>query len=178
MKGTAHSAAAIALVPRNLHSQSFVSRIIEAFDRASLAPGSIEVEITETAIIQDSRAMHRRLSQLKEAGATIALDDFGDGYTSVRHLTSLPIDRLKVDRSLVSRVGADRAKARIVSAIILMAKDLGLVTVAEGVEDKGTEAFLRQHDCDLVQGFLYSRPVESERVRQTPLAPRNTERSG
>ncbi|PWG61336.1 putative bifunctional diguanylate cyclase/phosphodiesterase [Spiribacter halobius] len=155
---------AINLAPRNLHSPKFVARVIEALGHAGLDPRSLEVEITETAIIQDSRAMHRRLSQLKEAGATIALDDFGDGYTSVRHLTSLPIDRLKIDRSLVSRVRAERAQARIVSAILLMARDLGLQTVAEGVEDEATETFLREHDCQFAQGFFYSRPVAPEEV--------------
>lgn len=159
-------AVAVNLSPRNLHSEKFVQRTIQAIESAALDPRSLEIEITETAIIQDSRAMHRRLSQLKEAGATIALDDFGDGYTSVRHLTSLPIDRLKIDRSLVSRVCSDRAQARIVSAILLMARDLGLQTVAEGVENAATEGFLEAHGCDLVQGFYYSRAVEPDQLWQ------------
>ena len=145
--------------PRNIENPQLFATILEEIQGVGLDPRWIELEITESAIINDAKAVAYNLHELKEAGVSIALDDFGNGYTSVRHLTALPIDKLKIDRSLIDRVNTDVRRMRIVSAIIHLARDLGLRTVAEGVEDAETEHYLRQEGCEMAQGFHYSKPL-------------------
>ena len=99
---------------------------------------------------------------MREAGIKIALDDFGTGYSSLSYLTKLPVDTLKIDRSFVNGITTDTDKKSIVATILSMARSLGKVTVAEGVETREQHAFLRQMNCDEIQGYLISPPVSAE----------------
>lgn len=157
-------AVAINVSPRNLSDQQLSDIILDELRQQRLRPDRLELEVTESAIIHDSKELRDSLSGLKEVGVSVSLDDFGAGYTSVRHLTSLPIDKLKIDRSLVDRVTNDRRRMRIVSALISMAKDLDLCTVAEGIEDAETTAHLQREGCDIGQGFYFSKPVPPEQI--------------
>ncbi|MCC5810130.1 MAG: GGDEF domain-containing protein [Ectothiorhodospiraceae bacterium] len=155
---------AINVFPRNLESRELSRFILQELANQRLGANRLELEVTESAIIDDPMALRDSLEALKDAGVSVALDDFGAGFTSVRHLTTLPIDKLKIDRSLVDRVTNDRRRMRIVSAVISMAKDLNLRTVAEGIEDAETTAHLKCDGCDIAQGFYFSKPLPAHQV--------------
>ena len=126
---------------------------------AGIRPERIELEITESLILDDADANIQMLRSLSEAGFSLAIDDFGTGYSSLSYLKRFPVDSLKIDRSFVRDLHCDRDDATICAAILAMAHELGLKVVAEGVENEQQLEFLRRHGCDLVQGFLFSKPV-------------------
>ena len=125
----------------------------------------LEIEITESCI-QTGEQTLEAAHALKSLGLTLAIDDFGTGYSSMVSLRSLPIDRIKIDRSFVKRLPSDSNDAAITSAIIAMSKALGLKTLAEGVETREQLEFLRLHGCDEAQGFLFSQPIPAEAFRE------------
>jgi FOG: EAL domain len=130
-----------------------------ALKRSGLASSLLEVELTETAIVEDGAATARQLEALQDLGVTVALDDFGTGYSSLNHLRTLPISRVKIDRSFVSQVSDERRSAAIVGAMIDLIHSLGLEAIAEGIETQEDLNFLRGYACDLGQGYLFSRPI-------------------
>ncbi|BAN36087.1 hypothetical protein SCD_n02279 [Sulfuricella denitrificans skB26] len=119
----------------------------------------LELEMTESAMMEDTDRVIRVLRELKEAGMTISIDDFGTGYSSLSYLKQFAIDKLKVDQSFVREITRDPKDAAIVVAIITMAHSLGLNVIAEGVETEGQLEYLRSHGCDEMQGYFFSRPV-------------------
>lgn len=157
---------ALNISPRNIEDQQLFAMILQEIRQQGVAPHRIELEITESAIIDDASAVARNLAELKNAGVSVALDDFGAGFTSVRHLTTLPIDKLKIDRSLIDGVTHNNDRMRVVAGITGLAHDLGLDTLAEGVEDLETENYLREEGCRAAQGFYYSKPVPAAQFFQ------------
>ncbi len=131
-----------------------------------LAPQFLELEITETALMQDADAAVATLHQLKSQGIRLAVDDFGTGYSSLSYLKQLPIDTLKIDNCFVRGVVSDPKNQVILTSAIQMGHQLGLSIVAEGVETEAEQAFLSQHQCDFVQGYLLGRPMTSEHLQQ------------
>ncbi|MBU1691972.1 MAG: EAL domain-containing protein, partial [Gammaproteobacteria bacterium] len=119
----------------------------------------LELEMTESAVMEDTERVIRVLRELKEAGMAISIDDFGTGYSSLSYLKQFAIDKLKVDQSFVRELTRDPKDAAIVVAIITMAHSLGLNVIAEGVETEGQLEYLRSHGCDEMQGYFFSRPV-------------------
>ncbi|MFA7318697.1 MAG: EAL domain-containing protein [Sulfuricella sp.] len=119
----------------------------------------LELEMTESAVMEDADRVIRILRELKEAGTSISIDDFGTGYSSLSYLKQFAIDKLKVDQSFVREITRDPSDAAIVVAIITMAHSLGLNVIAEGVETEGQLEYLRSHGCDEIQGYFFSRPV-------------------
>lgn len=150
---------AVNISARNLTDTDLTAFVRDRLRHYRVTPGMVELEITETAVAQDPATAQRVLRDLKRLGVKLSLDDFGDGYTSLRHLTSLPLDRLKIDQSIVRDAGSDSGKVKVISAVVGLAQELGLPTIAEGVEDERTEQLLRRLGCEYVQGFYYSRPV-------------------
>ncbi len=150
--------------PRNMEDATLARTLLESIEQQEVQPDRIELELTESAIIRDTGMVKRLLEDLKIAGLGVALDDFGAGYTSVRHLTALPIDKLKIDRSLIDRVTSEPRRMRIVAAITHLAHDLGMRTVAEGIEDAETLAYLQDQHCDIAQGYYYSKPVPPDEL--------------
>ena len=143
---------------------------------SGLPPQRLELEITETVLMADPERAISVLGRLKALGIHIAIDDFGTGYSSLSYLRSFPIDRLKIDRSFVATSLSDPSGAAIVTAIISLARSLGITTIAEGVETEDQRAFLLQQGCDELQGYLLGKPMPPEAMaeflrRHTPPKP-------
>ena len=150
---------AVNLSARDFRGERVVGLVTGALAGSGLEPSLLEVELTETAIVEDGPSTARQLEALRELGVAIALDDFGTGYSSLSHLRQLPISRVKIDRSFVTQVADDPRSATIVRAMVGLIHGLGLEVIAEGIETADDLAFLRDHGCDLGQGYLFSRPV-------------------
>jgi len=149
-----------------------IARIVaDALERNGLDPRRLELEITESAIIGEEPHVIEALHALKQLGVDLALDDFGTGYSSLTHLIRLPIDRIKIDRSFVSRIGEDPHSDAIVAALVGMAHRLGLSVTAEGIETPEQERFLLAQDCDILQGFLIGRPDEAVKIAELARRP-------
>jgi EAL domain-containing protein (putative c-di-GMP-specific phosphodiesterase class I) len=133
-----------------------VARVLE---ETGLSPAQLELELTESAILEDEDVTIRALAELHEMGVGLVLDDFGTGYSSLSSLRRFPIERVKIDRSFVSDITADPDDAALTVAILSMAHSLGLRVVAEGVETLEQAEFLRARGCHELQGFLFSKPV-------------------
>lgn len=140
----------------------FVDGVAQALRAAGLPPELLELELTESILIQDADETLARLTALRRLGVLLAIDDFGTGYSSLGYLKRLPIGRLKIDRSFVSGLPGDRRDAGIVHAIVNLGRALGIAVIAEGVESEAQRAFLRQVGCDQLQGFLCAGALEPE----------------
>ncbi|HVJ60761.1 MAG TPA: EAL domain-containing protein, partial [Burkholderiaceae bacterium] len=127
-----------------------------------VAPSEIEIEVTETGLLDTSAIARENLLRLRNAGMKIALDDFGVGFSSLSHLRDLPIHRLKIDRSFTVECMRDARTLTIVKAVIEMARSLGIAVTAEGIETQAQQTWMQHLGCDSAQGFLFSRPVSAE----------------
>ncbi len=146
-------------------NKSDFKKTLENTLRATKAsPDMIEIEVTETVIMEDPDMWISLLTEIKKIGVHISIDDFGTGYSSLNHLRRLPVDTLKIDRSFVQDLTQDSDADTITRAIINLAKNMGLGTVAEGVETKEQTDFLVSCGCDLHQGFLYAKPICQEDI--------------
>jgi EAL domain-containing protein (putative c-di-GMP-specific phosphodiesterase class I) len=153
----------------NLSAQQFQQKnLIEVIEGAltstGLAPEVLELELTESAVMQDAEVTSRILTELKAMGVTIAIDDFGTGYSSLAYLKRFPVDKLKIDRAFVRDITTDSDDAAIVTAVINLAHSLGIKVVAEGVETLEQLRYLRAKGCDEAQGYYFSRPVDAEKI--------------
>ena len=155
----------------NLSSRQFSQidlrrQLVEILMDTGLDPKFIELELTESMLVQNTEVAIRRLNALKSLGVEIAIDDFGTGYSSLSYLQQFPFDILKIDRCFIRDITENANNAAITKAIIAMAKSLDLKLVAEGVETEAELSFVCQHQCDGMQGYLFSRPVPPEEFRQ------------
>lgn len=153
--------------PVQLHRPGFPDYLLEQASLAEVDPAWVCVEVTETALLERADTTTSHLARLHDAGMAIALDDFGTGYSSLTWLVQYPVDVVKVDRSFISQLGEDRGATALVTAVLGVAGDLGLTTVAEGVETERQAEMLRSLGCDQAQGFLFGRPVEPDDPRWT-----------
>ena len=136
----------------------------DALRNSGLEPNRLELEITESVMLQNPEHTRRLLNQFRLRGIRIAIDDFGTGYSSLNYLSSLPIDRLKIDRSFVDSSLQESNSAAIIQAVISLARSLGMSTIAEGVETDAQRRFLLQHGCQQIQGYLLGRPMPPEAI--------------
>ena len=150
---------AINVSARELREKQFVATVRAILKETGLEPDYLELELTESFLMQDATIIGTVLQALKELGVTLALDDFGTGYSSLTHLQRFPIDTLKIDRSFVRDVATDVGDANIVNAMIRMGASLDMRVVAEGVETRDQLAFLQEHGCPEAQGYHLGRPV-------------------
>ena len=134
-------------------------RIMQILVETDLDPQYLELEITESLVMQDQNTTIAMLKQLQTRGMSVSIDDFGTGYSSLSYLRLLPVSKVKIDASFIRETPQNKDDAAITSAIIAMAHNLNLTAIAEGVERKEQLEFLRSHNCDAVQGYLFSRPV-------------------
>ena len=156
-----------------LRRRAFIEQTLELVQGLPGEESGLEVEITETALLQDLKTSRRRLERLRQAGVRIAIDDFGTGYSSLALLPRLPIDALKIDRSFIQGLPADRPSVTLVSSIIGLARAFGLEAVAEGVETAGQLEMLRALECNRSQGFLHGRPVPGDEIERMLLSSAN-----
>jgi diguanylate cyclase (GGDEF)-like protein len=143
--------------------EDFCQSIADSIGEWGVDPGKLDLEVTESLLIEDIEQAVTRLNTVKKMGVSISIDDFGTGYSSFAYLRQLPLDRLKIDRAFIKDI-PEADDGQIASTVILLAKVLGLKTLAEGVETEAQLAFLREHDCDEYQGFYMSRPVSAAQV--------------
>ena len=138
---------------------TFPDEIQAALARHGVPAEALVLEVTESSVLADPDRISAVMQRLRDLGVELSLDDFGTGYSSMAHLKALPVGELKIDRSFVSRMCSDATDAAIVYALIQLARKLDIRLVAEGVEDRWTWDALRVLDCDLIQGYLISRPL-------------------
>ncbi|MCD1646505.1 putative bifunctional diguanylate cyclase/phosphodiesterase [Marinobacter adhaerens] len=150
---------AINVSPTQLLSADFADRVVQILDQHGIAPSTIELELTETAILTDPDHAQQVFHQLREAGLRIAIDDFGTGYSSMSYLRRFRPDTLKIDRSFSAGCDQDETALGIVESIIQLARTLGMTVVAEGIETEPQASCLSTAGCDLLQGYLLSKPA-------------------
>jgi diguanylate cyclase len=153
---------AVNVSPRDVHSPGFAGSVAARLARHGVPPGSLQLEITEHVLLEDPQQAADTLAGLTGHGVKMSLDDFGTGYSSLVHLRKLPVSELKIDRSFVARLVEDAEDAEIVRCTVELAHGLGLVVVAEGVEDDETWERLRDLGCDAVQGWLVAAAMPPE----------------
>jgi diguanylate cyclase (GGDEF)-like protein/PAS domain S-box-containing protein len=136
--------------------------VAEALEQSGLEPGRLELELTETILLQDTGMVVKQLEALRARGVTFSIDDFGTGYSSLAYVKHFPVDRLKIDRSFIGNLKTDANDAAIVRAIVNLGHSLDLEVIAEGVETAAQVAHLRAEGCDEVQGFYFGRPMPSD----------------
>ena len=152
--------------PRQLGAEDFIELLHRSIDEARIAPQQLEVEITETALIESLGENIEKLRQLDALGIRLSLDDFGTGYSSLTHLRNLPVETLKIDKSFIDRILDNEEEERFIRSIIDMAHVRKMNVVAEGVETEAQLAKLGQLACDSIQGYVFSKPViEEEALR-------------
>ena len=159
-----HVRVAVNVSPLQFRNTGFQAIILQALAHSGLAPDRLEIEITESVFLDGEGPVIALLHTLRAMGIRVALDDFGTGYSSLSYLRSFPFDKIKIDRSFITSIASDPSAAAIVRAIVDLATALNMETTAEGVEDTGQLDLLRGEGCGNIQGYLFSRPVESCRI--------------
>ena len=161
---------AVNLSARQFHQPDLSSRIAQILAEIGLEPSSLELELTESLMVEDAPSAIATLQQLKSLGVSISLDDFGTGYSSLSYLAQYPFDTLKIDRCFISNITHGCTNAAIVKAIIEMAHSLCLEVVAEGVETEAEKDFLWRYKCDTMQGYFFSPPLPAADFEQLLVA--------
>jgi diguanylate cyclase (GGDEF)-like protein len=149
---------AVNLSARQFHKGDLPRLVADILRETDLDPGLLELELTESMVMNDPVAAEQAMQSLKDLGVSLSLDDFGTGYSSLNYLRRFPVDSLKIDRSFISDVATDPSAASVVASVIDIAHNLGLTAVAEGVETREQLAFLAGCGCDMYQGYLFSKP--------------------
>ena len=144
----------INLLAEDVVQAGFEDWLLDEVKSAGIDPMRVTVEITENALLSDLDSVGARLERLRAAGIRVALDDFGTGYASLSYLGMLPLDALKIDRELITRIGTNERDRIVVRSIFALARDLGLTVIVEGVESTAQLVLLAEWGCDLYQGFL------------------------
>ncbi|MEE9355269.1 MAG: EAL domain-containing protein [Methylococcaceae bacterium] len=153
---------AVNVSPRQFHERDFVEKTKKAIHKHKINPRQLAIEITESVLISNLEDTIEKMKSLKKLGVKIAIDDFGTGYSSLSYLKKLPLNQLKIDQSFVHDIDKDPNSAVIVETIVAMAKHLGLNVIAEGVETEAQKQFLLQKDCQLFQGYYFSKPLTAK----------------
>ncbi len=150
--------------------------VAHAIRESGVDPGSLTLEITESALMHDVHAAARRLAELKALGVRLAIDDFGTGYSSLAYLRQFPVDALKIDRSFISNLATSSDATAIIHALVQLGKTLNIETLAEGIEDRDQLRQLQREQCDQGQGFLFARPLDASAVTEFLAATRRSPR--
>ncbi|WP_347454806.1 EAL domain-containing protein [Acinetobacter thermotolerans] len=153
------------IVALQLRRGQLIDDLDEAIKANGISGSSLELEITESSLVENSETVKNVLNQIKERNIKISLDDFGTGYSSLSYLADFPIDILKIDRAFVSKIGDCKQEA-IVSAMVAMGKAMGMIVVAEGIENDQQMSFLHKLDCDIAQGYLFAKPLPEQQATE------------
>ena len=160
--GAGNLRVAVNLSARQFAQPDLVQSIMGILQETGLAAHHLEIELTESMVMTDVERAIGTLRELKAIGVKLSIDDFGTGYSSLSYLKRFPIDVLKIDRSFVRDITLDADDAAIVASIISLSHNLNLKVIAEGVETQEQLMYLRQHDCDQMQGYYFSKPLPAD----------------
>lgn len=155
-----HYTVAVNLFPQQFHAPDLNARVTSALEKHSLSPDLLELELTEQTALDDHGKGIATLQSLRELGVGIAVDDFGTGFASLNSLQKLPLSCLKIDRSFVQNIHVSCLDRAITRALVAMSREMGLKTIAEGIETEEQQAILSEIGCGMAQGFLYGRPAD------------------
>jgi EAL domain-containing protein (putative c-di-GMP-specific phosphodiesterase class I) len=158
-EGRSHLRMAVNVSARQMAEHDFVQSVADVLAETGLPPGCLELELTESQVMNDVEHAIDVMHEVKKLGAKLAIDDFGTGYSSLAHLKRFEIDVLKIDQTFVRDLTVNPDDAAIVTTIIALAANLKLQVISEGVETQEQVAFLRQHGCHQMQGYYFSRPL-------------------
>ncbi|MAY42302.1 MULTISPECIES: EAL domain-containing protein [unclassified Neptuniibacter] len=165
-KGLEFGRIAVNISSVQINKNELVDIVSSALIESGLPPSRLELEVTEGAIMKKTDSAIAQLEQLRKMGIMLSVDDFGTGYSSLSYLKKLPISKLKIDMSFVQNIPDDNDDKAIVNAIISMGRSLGLTVIAEGIENKTQEAYLKDSKCNEGQGYLYSKPICAEEIER------------
>jgi EAL domain-containing protein (putative c-di-GMP-specific phosphodiesterase class I) len=152
------------LSTKQLRQKDFIEFLQKTMQQNNFKPSWLELEVTESQIMQNPQEAIETLKRISSLGVKIAVDDFGTGYSSLSYLKKLPIDKLKIDKSFVQELPQDKESVAIIQAIIALAKALNLELMAEGVENKAQKDFMIQNGCNYIQGYYFSKPIARHEV--------------
>lgn len=161
-----HLNIAINVSPAQLQGESIERAVEEALRRTRLTASRLELEITESVLLEESGASRKMLQRLRNRGVRFSLDDFGTGFSSLSYLRTFPFHKIKIDRSFVNDMQDGGSCMAIIKAVLTLARDMGMVSVAEGIEQPGQLAALQQMGCNQIQGFLIGKPLPVEKARE------------
>jgi len=157
---------AVNLSPSNFHHSDMVARLVRVLEETGFNPRRLELEITEGMLLNATPEVLGQLAEMRQMGIRIVLDDFGTGYSSLGYLRSFPVDKIKIDKSFVQNLGVTEESAAIIECVARLGRALGLTITAEGVETKEQHRFVRAAGCHQLQGFLFSKAVSAEKIRE------------
>jgi diguanylate cyclase (GGDEF)-like protein len=149
---------------RQLDTDELIADVERSLDDSGLDAGALTIEITETTLMRNVEETARRLAAIKQLGVRIAIDDFGTGYSSLAHLQRFPVDALKIDRSFISGLRANKEGEMLIRTLVQLGKALSIETFAEGIEQQHELSLLKDEDCDSGQGFLFARPLDAAAI--------------
>ena len=152
------------LSPVQLKDVALPDQLLSMLRTLDFLPKRLEIEITETALVDDDKAASAILTRLRAAGIDIALDDFGTGYSSLHNLRMFPVTKLKIDKSFVRSMTTDENSTKLISGILALSRSLGIATTAEGIEEPSEADFLLSSGCDFGQGYFYAKPMKADDV--------------
>jgi EAL domain-containing protein (putative c-di-GMP-specific phosphodiesterase class I) len=152
------------LCPRHYTDPKLILELREVLRRSKLDPGLLRLEITESALMDNTEAVSNTLSQVRDMNVQLHMDDFGTGYSSLSYLNRFPIDSIKIDRSFVGRLGMCEETWKIVQAIVSLGRNLGMELIAEGIENIAQLRLLQTLKCEFGQGYYFAKPVEPESI--------------
>jgi EAL domain-containing protein (putative c-di-GMP-specific phosphodiesterase class I) len=167
----AHIPIAINLSAEHFNQKSLLNDVVQTLSDYGVSANCLELELTETSVVQDAAATIATMERLKGVGVLLALDDFGTGYSCLSQLKGLPLDTLKLDQSFVRGLPDDRDDLAICTAVIAMGHALGMNVIAEGVETPEQLAVLRSLGCDQVQGYLFAKPMSAQELFKFLMVP-------
>ena len=153
---------AVNISARQFREKDLLQAVTKILAETGLAPAQLELEVTESVIMQDAQQVIASLQAFSDMGVRLSVDDFGTGYSSLSYLKRFPVDRLKIDQSFVRDLSTDADDAAIVQAVVTLGHTMNLRVIAEGVETLEQLAFLRQNDCDEMQGYLFGKPMPAD----------------
>ncbi|HUF21635.1 MAG TPA: EAL domain-containing protein [Burkholderiales bacterium] len=159
-------AVAVNVSPRQFKQQDLADLVFKVLKETTVPASLLEIELTESAVMEDAEASVVMLERLKDFGVRISIDDFGTGYSSLSYLKRLPLDVLKIDQSFVRDISTDPNDAAIVRAVITLTRSLGMKVIAEGVETEAQLAFLNAYGCQYAQGYLFGQPMTADELAQ------------
>ncbi len=169
--GYSNMSMSVNISPIQILQEDFTDKVIKILKYFNISPMCLELELTETILIESFENVYKKLQMLSDIGIRIALDDFGKGYSSLNYLRQLPIHTLKIDKCFIDNVSFDTENTTITRHIISMGKSMGLSVVAEGVEVQGQLEYLKKYQCDKMQGYLFSRPLPKSEIEKLVKSP-------